>query len=98
MSSAAGRVLLVLEGGYNTIQTAECINRCLNSLLYRNNISVSTTITSVSTDCVTDIDESIATALFPTSLSSSGDNVKPSTHEVVNKVKSIHAAYWSCFK
>lgn len=33
VSSSAGRVLLLLEGGYDHLQTANCIDNCLQSLL-----------------------------------------------------------------
>lgn len=33
ITSSAGRVLLLLEGGYNYMQTAACIESCLLSLL-----------------------------------------------------------------
>lgn len=32
--SCGAKILLVLEGGYNTIQTAECIHACISTLLY----------------------------------------------------------------
>jgi acetoin utilization deacetylase AcuC-like enzyme len=49
VSSAAGRVLLLLEGGYNRLQTTDCIDSCIQALLVNKAIVGNSTTKSSST-------------------------------------------------